>query len=73
VTDMKKKEAANDKLMYEIAQENKRLVEPLAKSLKEVEKLRLGLQNYEKVITSCCYYTDTKTGYRAWLSFVIQF
>lgn len=48
---MKKKEAANEKLMYEIAQENKRLTEPLAKALKEVEQLRLGLTNYEKVIT----------------------
>jgi hypothetical protein len=50
VTDMKKREAANEKLMYEIAQENKRLTEPLAKALKEVEQLRLGLTNYEKVI-----------------------
>jgi hypothetical protein len=47
---MKKREAANEKLMYEIAQENKRLTEPLAKALKEVEQLRLGLTNYEKVI-----------------------
>ncbi|KAG0590128.1 hypothetical protein KC19_1G074300 [Ceratodon purpureus] len=48
VTDMKKREAANEKLMYEIAQENKRLTEPLANALKEVEQLRLGLTNYEK-------------------------
>ena len=49
MTDMKKREAANEKLMYEIAQENKRLTEPLAKALKEVEQLRLNLTNYEKV------------------------
>lgn len=47
---MKKKEAANEKLMYEIAQENKRLTEPLAKALKEVEGLRRDLTNYDKVI-----------------------
>lgn len=34
VADMKKKETANEKLMYEVAQENKRLTEPLAKALK---------------------------------------
>lgn len=51
---MKKKEAANEKLMYEIAQENKRLTEPLAKALKEVEGLRRDLTNYEKVITFIC-------------------
>ena len=45
---MKKKESANEKLMYEIAQENKRLSEPLVKALKENETLRSSLQNYEK-------------------------
>jgi predicted nuclease with TOPRIM domain len=49
VTDMKKKEAANEKLMYEIAQENKRLTEPLTRALKEVEELRKQLANYDKV------------------------
>mmetsp|Transcript_56951 Transcript_56951/g.180191 ORF Transcript_56951/g.180191 Transcript_56951/m.180191 type:complete len:473 (+) Transcript_56951:101-1519(+) len=48
VAEMKKKEAANEKLMYEIAQENKRLSEPLTKALKEVETLRHQLANYEK-------------------------
>ena len=36
VAEMKKREAQNEKLMYEIAQENKRLSEPLTKALKEV-------------------------------------
>jgi predicted nuclease with TOPRIM domain len=49
VTDMKKKEAANEKLMYEIAQENKRLTEPLTRALREVEELRKQLANYDKV------------------------
>lgn len=49
VTDMKKKEAANEKLMYDIAQENKRLTEPLTRALKEVETLKKQLANYEKV------------------------
>ncbi|KAI5084781.1 hypothetical protein GOP47_0000950 [Adiantum capillus-veneris] len=48
VTDMKKKEAANEKLMYDIAQENKRLTEPLTRALKEVETLKKQLANYEK-------------------------
>ena len=63
MTNMKKKEAANEKLMYEIAQENKRLTEPLAKSLKEVEKLRLGMQYYEKVETSCGSNADYESKY----------
>lgn len=46
---MKKKEASNERLMYEIAQENKRLSEPLTKALKEVETLRKQLASYEKV------------------------
>eukprot|EP01028_Stygiella_incarcerata_P013570 TRINITY_DN82795_c0_g1_i1.p1 TRINITY_DN82795_c0_g1~~TRINITY_DN82795_c0_g1_i1.p1 ORF type:complete len:449 (-),score=145.03 TRINITY_DN82795_c0_g1_i1:201-1547(-) len=45
---MKKKEAKNEKLMFEIAQENKRLSEPLTKALGEVEKLRADLANYQK-------------------------
>mmetsp|Transcript_32157 Transcript_32157/g.91229 ORF Transcript_32157/g.91229 Transcript_32157/m.91229 type:complete len:471 (-) Transcript_32157:299-1711(-) len=48
VAEMKKKEAQNEKLMYEIAQENKRLSEPLNKALKEVETLRGQLGQYEK-------------------------
>eukprot|EP00877_Chromochloris_zofingiensis_P012225 jgi/Chrzof1/7256/Cz02g16210.t1 len=48
VAEMKKREAQNEKLMYEIAQENKRLSEPLAKALKEVESLRGQLASYEK-------------------------
>lgn len=36
VSEMKKKETQNEKLMFEIAQENKRLSDPLAKALKEV-------------------------------------
>lgn len=39
VAEMKKKETQNEKLMYEIAQENKRLSDPLTKALKEVETL----------------------------------
>ena len=33
---------------YEVAQENKRLTEPLAKALKEVDDLRRQLANYER-------------------------
>ena len=45
---MKRNEAYNEKLMFEIAQENKRLTEPLTKALKEVNLLRHELANYEK-------------------------
>ena len=45
---MKKKEIQNEKLMFEIAQENKKLSEPLTRALKEVEKLRHELANYQK-------------------------
>ncbi|GFR45771.1 hypothetical protein Agub_g7225 [Astrephomene gubernaculifera] len=48
VAEMKKREAQNEKLMYEIAQDNKRLSEPLTKALKEVELLRQQLANYDK-------------------------
>lgn len=49
----------NEKLMYEIAQENKRLSEPLSKALKEVETLRASLASYEKDKQSL---TQTKVG-----------
>ena len=52
---MKKKEAANEKLMYDIAQENKRLTEPLTRALKEVESLRKQLATYDKVDTNYVY------------------
>ncbi|DBA75681.1 hypothetical protein WJX79_005311 [Trebouxia sp. C0005] len=48
VTEMKKKDSQNEKLMFEIAQENKRLSEPLQKAVKEVESLRAVVGNYEK-------------------------
>ncbi|KAJ1640607.1 growth-arrest-specific micro-tubule binding-domain-containing protein [Pavlovales sp. CCMP2436] len=48
VSDMNKKLAGNEKLMFEIAQENKKLSEPLTRALKEVEKLRHELANYQK-------------------------
>lgn len=52
VADMKRKETQNEKLMTEIAQENKRLSEPLQKALKEVEMQRHQLSNYDKDKTS---------------------
>eukprot|EP00754_Rhynchopus_humris_P007250 Rhum_TRINITY_DN13385_c1_g1::Rhum_TRINITY_DN13385_c1_g1_i3::g.59664::m.59664/K19942/GAS8; growth arrest-specific protein 8 len=48
VANMKKNENYNIKLMYEIAQENKKLKDPLHKAEKEVEALRHQLANYEK-------------------------
>jgi len=49
VAEMKKKEAADEKLMSEIAQENKRMSEPLKQALKDVDKLRLDLKDYSKI------------------------
>ncbi|KAL4108287.1 hypothetical protein PRIC1_000005 [Phytophthora ramorum] len=40
VSEMKKKEAQDEKLMFEISQENKRMSEPLKRALLDVEKLR---------------------------------
>merc|ERR1711959_458398 len=40
VADMKKKATNNSKLMAEISQENKKLFEPLAVTVKEVEQLK---------------------------------
>lgn len=47
VADMKKKEAQDEKLMFEIAQENKRMSEPLKEALKDVERLRGNLVKYK--------------------------
>ncbi|CAK4076160.1 unnamed protein product [Aphanomyces euteiches] len=46
VADMKKKEAQDEKLMFEISQENKRMSEPLKKALLDVERLRKSIQAY---------------------------
>ena len=46
---MKKKESADEKSMMEIAQINRKLSEPLKKSLKDVEELRMDLKNYDRV------------------------
>ena len=48
VADMKKREAASDKLMHEILQDKKSLSEPLARTKKENETLKHALANYEK-------------------------
>ncbi|GLE02389.1 hypothetical protein PINS_up011227 [Pythium insidiosum] len=45
---MKKKAAANAKLMHDVSQENKRLSEPLAAALQEVEHLRHELKDEQK-------------------------
>jgi len=48
VSEMKAKEATNDRLMFEISRENKRLSEPLSMALREVDDLRKQLANFEK-------------------------
>ncbi|OQS04975.1 hypothetical protein THRCLA_20744 [Thraustotheca clavata] len=47
VAEMKKKEATDEKLMFEIAQENKRMSEPLKKALLDVERLRQSIKSYD--------------------------
>jgi len=44
----KEDQAKNEKLMFEIAQENQKLSEPLVKALKDVEQLKAELSHYEK-------------------------
>ena len=46
--DMKQKRQTNQKLMADIAQENKQLLEPLKVAVKQVEELRRDLKDYEK-------------------------
>ncbi|GKT26449.1 Dynein regulatory complex subunit 4 [Aduncisulcus paluster] len=46
--EMRKREAENERLMFEISQENRRMSEPLQKALKEVSDLRRQLVDYEK-------------------------
>merc|ERR1711959_806958 len=48
VAEMKKREAQHEKMMFEIAQENKRLSEPLDKAAKEESYLDRELENYER-------------------------
>ncbi|KDO21499.1 hypothetical protein SPRG_12463 [Saprolegnia parasitica CBS 223.65] len=47
VAEMKKKEATDEKLMFEISQENKRMSEPLKKALLDVERLRQNIKSYD--------------------------
>jgi len=48
VGEMKKKEAQDEKLMFEISQENKRMSEPLKRALMDVERLRRSIQAYQR-------------------------
>lgn len=48
VSALKKKEAQDEKMMYEIAQENKNMAEPLSKALEDVKILRAKLEQYNK-------------------------
>ncbi len=48
VATMKKNEASNEKLMFEIMADNNKLTEPLVKALNEIDHMRIELANYEK-------------------------
>jgi len=48
VAEMKKKEQQDEKMMFEIAQENKRMSEPLKKALEDVESLRKEKKKYKQ-------------------------
>ena len=45
---MKEKKRENQKLMQDIAAENKQLLEPLHVAVRQVEELRRDLKDYEK-------------------------
>eukprot|EP00953_Heterococcus_sp_UTEX-ZZ885_P003135 2217-Heterococcus_DN1.PRE.1 len=46
VAEMRRKEQQDEKLMYEIAQENRRMSEPLRRARRDVERLRSELDRY---------------------------
>eukprot|EP00767_Chilomastix_cuspidata_P001720 gnl/Chilomastix_cuspidata/1843.p2 GENE.gnl/Chilomastix_cuspidata/1843~~gnl/Chilomastix_cuspidata/1843.p2 ORF type:complete len:481 (+),score=292.91 gnl/Chilomastix_cuspidata/1843:2669-4111(+) len=48
LAEVRKREAANEKLMFEIAQENKRLSAPLKKAVEELAELRHKLETHER-------------------------
>jgi hypothetical protein len=48
VSEMKEKKRENQKLMQDIAAENKQLLEPLHVAVRQVEELRRDLKDYEK-------------------------
>lgn len=48
LADLKKKESQDEKLMFEISQENKRMSEPLKKALQDVETLGHCYAQYQK-------------------------
>ncbi|GLD96352.1 hypothetical protein PINS_up005035 [Pythium insidiosum] len=48
VAEMKRREAQDEKQMFEISQENKRMSEPLKKALLDVERLRKSIQVYQQ-------------------------
>ncbi|CAM9433214.1 unnamed protein product [Choristocarpus tenellus] len=48
VADMRKREQQDEKLMYEIAQENKRMSEPLRKARQDVDCLRQELERFRQ-------------------------
>ncbi|KAL0225149.1 hypothetical protein RCL1_003061 [Eukaryota sp. TZLM3-RCL] len=48
VAKMRRSEAAQEKLMFEVCQDNKKMREPLQQAQREVEKLRHQVANHEK-------------------------
>jgi growth arrest-specific protein 8 len=52
LADMKKKEAANDILMFDITEENKRMAHPLTRALQEVQELRRAIAQQGKDMQS---------------------
>ncbi|TMW57157.1 hypothetical protein Poli38472_003082 [Pythium oligandrum] len=48
VGEMKRKEAQDEKQMFEISQENKRMSEPLKRALLDVERLRKNIRVYQE-------------------------
>ena len=60
--ELKRKEAADDKLMYDIAQENKRMTEPLKRALADIETLTTEREAYRCVCV--VFMIDTVFHYR---------
>ncbi len=60
--ELKRKEATDDRLMFDIAQENKRMTEPLKRALADVERLTEEREVYRcvRVFVSACLHVCFK-------------
>jgi len=68
IASMKSNTTANQKIMYDIAQENKKLSQPLTVAIREVEELRYKLKDFGKDKTSLKHTSSRLKALKAELS-----